>query len=209
MSNPQEPPHQPYGQGQPPPYGQAPYGQPYPPQPPRKKSKVWLWVLLGILAMILLLCAGCLTVFKSGVDKAAEESTSRSTAAPVGSEVRDGKFAFVVTKVDPPVAAVGDNEYLRKEAQGEFILVYVDVTNTAAEPQTYFGSNQKLIDDQGREFANDIEAELNVNTDLSAGINPGNKVSVIIAFDVPKGTVPAAIEFHDSMFSGGTRVALR
>ncbi|MFD5178760.1 DUF4352 domain-containing protein [Nocardia sp. NPDC058379] len=170
---------------------------------------MWLWVLLGVLAVILLGCAGCFTVLKSGVDNAAEDSAARTSVAPVGSEVRDGKFGFVVTAVDPPVASVGDNEFLKSDAQGEYILVHVDVTNTAGEPQTYFGSNQKLIDDQGREFANDTSAEINLNTDLSAGINPGNKKSVVIAFDVPKGTVPAAIEFHDSMFSNGVRVALR
>ncbi len=40
-------------------------------------------------------------------------------------------------------------------------------------------------------------------------INPGNKISVAIAFDVSPGTVPATIEFHDSMFSGGVRVAVK
>jgi hypothetical protein len=35
------------------------------------------------------------------------------------------------------------------------------------------------------------------------------KVSVVVAFDVPKGTVPVAVMLHDSMFSGGVKVALR
>ncbi|WP_435591016.1 DUF4352 domain-containing protein [Nocardia sp. bgisy118] len=64
------------------------------------------------------------------------------------------------------------------------------------------------MDDQGRLYTNDTAAELNLDKDLAAEINPGNKISVILAFDVPKGTVPAAIEFHDSAFSGGARVAL-
>ncbi|WP_309231291.1 DUF4352 domain-containing protein [Nocardia sp. SYP-A9097] len=131
------------------------------------------------------------------------------SVSPVGSEVRDGKFAFVVTAVDPPVASVGDNDIMRKTAQGEFVLVHVDITNTGDKAQTYFGENQKVIDDQGRQYSNDTSAEMAINADLMAEINPGNKVSVIIPFDVPKGTVPVSIEFHDSMFSGGARVALK
>lgn len=105
--------------------------------------------------------------------------------------------------------AVGDNQFLRKEAQGEYILIHVTVSNIGDKPRSYFGGNQQLIDDQGREFTNDVEAEINLNTQLSADINPGNKLAVIIAFDVPQGAVPAAIEFHDSAFSGGVRVALK
>ncbi|MGW0004660.1 DUF4352 domain-containing protein [Nocardia grenadensis] len=126
--------------------------------------------------------------------------------ASAGSEVRDGKFAFVVTQVDPPTKTVG-GEYLSKAAQGEFVLVHLDVTNTSDQPQSYFGSNQKLIDAQGREFANDTEAEIYLNDDVYTDINPGNKFSVTFAFDVPVGTRPATLEFHDSMFSGGVRVA--
>ncbi|VFA96619.1 Telomeric repeat-binding factor 2 [Nocardia cyriacigeorgica] len=52
-------------------------------------------------------------------------------------------------------------------------------------------------------------AEINVNDHLSTPINPGNSVDVTIVFDVPVDTVPAALELHDSMFSGGAKVALR
>jgi len=34
-------------------------------------------------------------------------------------------------------------------------------------------------------------------------------VSITLVFDVPQGTVPAAVEFHDSALSGGVRVALK
>ncbi|MGV9820905.1 DUF4352 domain-containing protein [Nocardia xishanensis] len=176
--------------------------------PPPKKRKVWPWVVGGCFAFVVLLFGGCVALLSSAADEISESTEKRTSAAPAGSEVRDGKFGFVVTRVDPPVASVGDNKFLKKDAQGEYILVYVDVTNTADKPQTYFGDNQKLVDDQGRLYTNDTAAELNLDKDLAAEINPGNKISVILAFDVPKGTVPAAIEFHDSAFSGGARVAL-
>ncbi|MFD6399671.1 DUF4352 domain-containing protein [Nocardia sp. NPDC060249] len=226
MSNPQEPPQGQPNSGNQPPYGGQPYagqpyggqpyggqpnygGQPYPPQPPEKKRKVWLWVLLAVLALILVICGGCVAVFNKAGDEINENSAKASSAAPAGSEVRDGKFAFVVTEVDPPVATVGDNEFSQQTAQGEYILVHVDVTNIGSEAQSYFGDNQKLIDTAGKEYANDTMAEVAVNSDLAVQINPGNKKSVVIAFDVPTGTQPAAIVFHDSAFSNGVRVALK
>jgi hypothetical protein len=39
-------------------------------------------------------------------------------------------------------------------------------------------------------------------------INPGNEVKGKLIFDVPKPTKLTAIELHDSMFSGGVKVAL-
>ncbi|MBV7705308.1 DUF4352 domain-containing protein [Nocardia nova] len=185
-----------------------PQHPPYYPPPP-KKRRVWPWVLGGFAACILLLFGGCAALIGGVAHEASKQEAERTTAAPRGSEVRDGKFAFVVTSLAPPVSEVGDNPYLRKQAQGEYVLVHVDVTNTGDRPQTYFGDNQKLVDDQGRLYSNDTGAEINLNKDLSTEINPGNKISVTIAFDVPKGTQAAAIEFHDSAFSGGARVAVK
>ncbi|MBP2190311.1 DUF4352 domain-containing protein [Nocardia goodfellowii] len=139
----------------------------------------------------------------------ADDTKTQSSTAPVGSEVRDGQFAFVVTAVDPPVPTVGAGEFWEKNAQGEYLLVHVTIRNIGNEARNFSGVNQILLDEQGREYTNDTMAELNLNKDLSADINPGNQVDAIIAFDVPKGSVPTAIEFHDSSFSGGARVALK
>ncbi|WP_328389951.1 DUF4352 domain-containing protein [Nocardia sp. NBC_00416] len=199
--------------------------QPYPPQqhygahPPQrpKKKTTWPWLLL---AGVLVLCGfgGCLAVVSnSASDKttsaaaAGDPAAGDSDIAAAGTPVRDGKFEFVVTKVDTGLKTVGSNPYLQKEAQGQYVLVHTTVTNTSDRPQSYFGSNQKLIDAQGREFTNDTMAEVNVNdTSVMGGdINPGNAMEVIIAFDIPAAAQPATLEFHDSMLSGGVRVALQ
>ncbi|MGV9675280.1 DUF4352 domain-containing protein [Nocardia sp. NPDC003482] len=187
-------------------YPPPPYQQQYPVPPKQRKRRVWPWI---VLALIVLMFGGCFALLGGAVHEASKVEDKRTTAAPVGSEVRDGKFAFRVTGIDPAVATVGDNPYLRKQAQGEYVLVHVDVTNVGDAAQSYFGDNQKLIDDQGKSYTNDTAAEMNVNRDITAEINPGNKLSVTIVFDLPRGTVPAAVEFHDSAFSGGARVALK
>ncbi|MFE2999079.1 DUF4352 domain-containing protein [Nocardia sp. NPDC059246] len=170
---------------------------------------MWPWVLGGFFACILLLFGGCALLIGGAAHEVAKQEEKRTTAEPVGSTVRDGKFSFVVTRIDPPVGSVGTNEFLKKGAQGEYVLVYLDITNIGDKTQTYLGENQKLVNDQGKLFSNDTAAELNLNTNVASDVNPGNKISVILAFDVPKGTVPAAVELHDSAFSGGVRVAVK
>ncbi|WP_216917908.1 DUF4352 domain-containing protein [Nocardia noduli] len=198
-----------------------PFHSTQPPQPPKRKTPVWPWILIG---GSILACGGCFGLVGVAANNSDDKSTATVTLdsapnpgvtpaapdyAPAGSAVRDGKFEFVVTRVDEPVGVVGDNPYLRSTAQGQYILVHVGVTNIGDKPQTYFGSNQTLIDDQGRKFENDTRAEINVNDHMSTAINPGNSIAVTIVFDVPAGTVPAVLELHDSMFSGGAEVALR
>ncbi|WP_336081112.1 DUF4352 domain-containing protein [Nocardia sp. SSK8] len=68
-----------------------------------------------------------------------------------------------MTAIDPPVKVVGDNPYPPKTAQGQYILVHPTVTNIGNKAQSYWANNQKLIDDQGREFENDTMAGINVN----------------------------------------------
>src|SRR6478609_8206971 len=91
---------------------------------------------------------------------AAGGSTSRGsapvlTAAPaeagIGTAVRNGKFEFVVTSVEPGTAEIGKAPISTK-AQGEFVLVNVSVTNIGNEPQPFSGTDAKAFDSQGREF---------------------------------------------------------
>jgi hypothetical protein len=128
-----------------------------------------------------------------------------AATAGTGDEVQDGSFAFTVTDVETDVQALGES-FLRTEAQGIYVLVHVTVRNVGSESQTVMGANQTLLDTQGREFAADSSAALmNVpdSESLYTPINPGNGVDGVLVFDVPEGLTPAAIELHESMFSGG------
>jgi hypothetical protein len=141
---------------------------------------------------------------------AADPAGRSAVTARMGQEVRDGSFAFVVTGVEPGVRTLGNGAW-SSTAQGEYVQVRVTVTNIGDEAQTFSDSSQKLIDAQGRQFdaatgvavmyVPDSEAFLN-------NINPGNSVNGVLVFDVPRGLAPAAVDLHDSPFSGGVSVAL-
>lgn len=138
-------------------------------------------------------------------------AATKASGPGIGDAARDGKFEFVVESVEPGVASVGD-DFLQEKAQGQFVLVEISVTNIGEEAQTMFDSEQKIIDTQGRTFEANSSAAISIegNSDVwLTDVNPGNTATGTMVFDMPKGSTPASIELHDSMFSDGVTVSLR
>ena len=144
----------------------------------------------------------------SDADPGADGGPAPDEAPPgIGSTVRDGTFEFTVTSVEPGVARVGGSA-VNKQAQGQFVLVHVTVTNTGDQAQWFFASNQTLVDTQGRQHSADESAAIYLDDYITAEINPGNSVQGTVVFDIPADAVPASVELHDSAFSGGVSVTL-
>jgi hypothetical protein len=143
---------------------------------------------------------------ESGSSEVTQEQ-SEETKAGIGTEVRDGKFAFVVNEVKCGISKVGSSTF-NAEAQGQFCKVSMTVSNIGDEPQTFFGSNQKAFDSAGREFTNDTAADL-YDSDSQTwlkDINPGNSLTGNVYFDIPKDASLEYLELHDSAFSSGVKV---
>lgn len=141
--------------------------------------------------------------------KTGEELDAEAAPPGVGDPVRDGKFEFTVTKVEPGVKEIGD-EFLSQGAQGQFVLVHLTVENIGDESQYFDGNNVTAYDAKNREFAADTEAAIyldDANSFLNE-INPGNSVQSVVVFDVPTDVKLSQLELHDSAFSGGVEVAL-
>lgn len=139
----------------------------------------------------------------------AEDVTEAESSPGLGDTVADGDFEFVVTDLEAGVERVGD-EFLNTDAQGQFVLVHLSVTNIGNDSQTFFGSNQDLVDTEGRSHSADDSAAIYLHDSdaVISGINPGNTAEVTVVFDIPTDAEPAAIELHDSAFSGGVSVDL-
>lgn len=142
-----------------------------------------------------------------------EEAAATEEAANeagIGVPVRDGKFEFVVESVQPGVASVGD-EFLNQTAQGAFTLVTLKVTNIGDQPQTFFDSNVRGFDSQGRELSADTTAGLYANPSGEGfinDINPGNSVTAVVVFDLPAGETLTKLRVQDAAFSGGATINL-
>ena len=229
-------PNQPYQPPVTPGYGPPPGYPMAAPPPVAKKGKAGL--IVGVVAGLFGLCCagGVLAAVVGGDDKskvaaegavgpaapAAQQTTAAAKAAPakkttapksipgIGDPVRDGKFEFVVTKLDCSKSKVG-SDYLNKKAQGKFCMVSVTVKNIGKEAQLFHGSSQKAMDAEGTEFSNDGTAEMYANQDSATflnEINPGNSAKGRLIYDVPKSVKLTTVELHDSPFSGGVEVRL-
>jgi hypothetical protein len=129
--------------------------------------------------------------------------------AGLGDPVRDGQFEFVVGSVDCGARAVGQG-FGRREALGQFCLVALRVENTGAEGRTFGGGQQHLFDRAGKRHDPDLAATAG-NGDgrlLSTHLNPGQRLTGTLVFDVPDPVELARVELHDGPLSGGTSVTL-
>jgi hypothetical protein len=139
---------------------------------------------------------------------APEPQPEQEQVAGIGQPARDGNFEFVVTGVEPPVRRLGES-FLEEEAQGEFIIVRVDVSNIGKDPRTLSSGSQYAYAGDARYADTLIIGLEGADRAFVENINPGNKVTnVPIVFDVPPGTQLTHLELHDSPFSGGVRVNL-
>jgi hypothetical protein len=163
------------------------------------------WIVAGALAL------GCGAGATGGGSEGGGGSGGEGDAlAKIGQPVRDGKFEFTVQGVKCGVGKVGP-ELLEEKAQGQFCLITVRVKNIGKEAQTFSDSNQKAFAADGTEYSTNTAAGLVANEDANVflkEINPGNQITGVIVFDVPKNATVTRLELHDSAFSGGVGVAL-
>ena len=186
------------------------------------KKKNWFKrhkVLTAIIAIVLIGAIGGASGTQKNSSTPASSSSSSSSnetkseaIARIGEPVRDGKFEFVVKSVTCGKNSVGTNQYLTKEAQGQFCLMDLTVKNIGDQQQTFTENAQKLLNADGMQYSSDSVASLynsnNSDTWLNQ-INPGNSVQGVIVFDIPKDQVPTSAELHDSVYSGGVKVSLQ
>ncbi|MFG1931860.1 DUF4352 domain-containing protein [Mycobacterium sp. NPDC048908] len=161
-----------------------------------------LWLALGVIAVVALLFAGCSAMIAAGSKPHAGTDTDRFrglTGVP-GSLVHDGDFEFVVTGTPTDWRGA-------PRPRGEWLVATTTVRNIDDESQEFVINNQKLIDSDGHAYAADVAAAVAMNaTSMVITVDPGANITVRLPFDVPEGTLPAAVELHDSVFSDGVQV---
>lgn len=190
--------------------------------PVRSAKPVSNRVKIGIAAGIAVVAVGFISLLGDGDSTKAESSSTRAAeasasesserkpssapktgqVAAAGSAVRDGKFEFQVLGVERGATSI-DDAFGPEIAKGEFFTVRVRVTNVGDDARNFSATNQKLII-KGNEY----EATSFMDNGWMEDINPGLGIDTQVTFDIPPGAVPEAIEFHDSLFSGGVLVAL-
>jgi eukaryotic-like serine/threonine-protein kinase len=168
---------------------------------PRPRRR-WVRRLLVAAAVLVLLLAAA---------NAIGDAARRADPGPagLGDPVRDGQFQFVVRSVDCGARSVGQG-FGRQQALGQFCLVALQVENTGSEGRTFGGGQQHLFDLAGRRHDPDLAATARHGGGrlLSTHLNPGQRLSGTLVYDVPERVEPARVELHDAPFSRGASVML-
>lgn len=137
-----------------------------------------------------------------------EEATESEAATPLpGAGAADGPLTFSVVGVESGTTITdSENEFLTKDAQGEFIVVRLTVQNTSPDPGQFLGTFQKL-NAGGQVYSIDDEATFYVGGGFIE-LPPGAQADIGLAYDVPPGTVPESIELHADPISPGVVLPL-
>jgi len=155
-------------------------------------KKILKW---GIIAFIVIAVIGAV----SGGGKSTTSTTSNTgsgntaktveTVAKINDTVTDKDLAFTVTGVT--TAKSLGSSYTKKDAQGTFYVVTLNIKNVGKETATIDSSMLKITDSQGRKFDRSIEGQ--TAKGLSQGkvdmflqqVQPGLSVNGDIVFDLP------------------------
>jgi hypothetical protein len=169
---------------------------------PRPRKRRWytrkrLLIPLGLLACVVLLS-----------DRGQGTAPPR-TGPQLGQPVRDGNLEFVVSQVRCGVSEVGGG-LAKRTADGQYCLADVQVTNVKNDARTLYEPFQKLVDSAGHKHSADITMRVVFRDQtLWDTVEPGQRVSGTMVFDIPLDATAQSLELHDGIASGGVTVRLR
>ena len=147
------------------------------------------------------------TTTEEETSTSADATASESATPPPGAGAVDGPLEFTVTDVESGTTITDPtNEFLTKDAQGEFITVHLTVRNTSPDPGQFLGTLQKL-NAGGQVYSIDDEATFYVGGGF-VDLPPDAQVDIGLAFDVPPGTAPESVELHADPMSPGVVLPL-
>ena len=180
----------------------------------KKKIIIGAVVVFGLLIIIGVAGSGSKsnTTNSSQANDSNKNQSKATAVAKINEPARDGKFEFTVKSVSCGKTAIGPNEYMTKNAQGQFCEVSLSVKNIGNEAQQFYSQDQFLYNASDQKFSADGQATMYTSPNGDAWINqinPGNSMEGILVFDLPKDQTPVLAELHDSPYSGGVRINLQ
>ena len=142
-------------------------------------------------------------------ETSAEPSTAEPpTPPPTGAEGSDGDYTFSVAGTDTGDTITSTfSDAVQTTADGVFYVVYVNVSNTGAEPVTFVAPFQQLLA-AGQTFVLDDQATAFLGGTV-ADVAPGVTVETPLVFDVPIGTTPDSITLRANPSTAGVQLPLQ
>ncbi len=119
--------------------------------------------------------------------------------------VRDGVFQFTADGMRCGVHEIGTADDYQSPT-GQFCVVTLTVKNVGKQPAIFADAIQKAYAPGGAWFISDSVAGFYANPDPTVylnDINPGNKVQVIVVYDIPPAGHIVRLEVHENPTTRG------
>lgn len=142
-------------------------------------------------------------------EESTEDAAADAADAPqVGDVVTVGDFEVTVTGTEDGLPRIGDDMF-GEDAQGQFVKVFLTVQNTGDKAEYFLDSEQKLVDEQGRQHSTSSSSWLLDEESLwLTEINPGNTVEGVLLYDIPADATPVTVELRGGLFGKVVKVEL-
>ncbi len=126
------------------------------------------------------------TETESQETKPKQPETPKEIIYSMNQNIKVDDLIYKVTKVET-FTEMGSSMF-KKETNGKFIKVYLDITNNAKETQQIFTPRFKIIDNQDRKYDRLAEDMMYISDYLELGkqLQPGLTSSGAIVFELPK-----------------------
>ncbi|MFC4008583.1 DUF4190 domain-containing protein [Nonomuraea purpurea] len=149
----------------------------------------------------------------SAAPEAADPSPSKSQARKpiaLGAVAKEPPFTLKILSVsrEQTVSSSIDSH----KAQGSYAVVKVLVKNTGNSPAAFPGTDAGILDSDAKQYKIDSGATISQNLETDQGlydeINPGQKVTRVLVFDLPKKSAPVVIAMVGAEGSDGSLMYL-
>jgi len=178
-------------------------------------KKILKW---GVIAFVVIMIIGAISGGGKNTSTTNNSGTTKSdikkeeTVAKINDTVTDKDLAFTATSVS--TAKSLGNSYTKKDAQGTFYIVTLNIKNVGKETATIDSSMLKITDSQGRKFDRSIEGQ--TAKGLSQGkvdmflqqVQPGLSVTGDIVFDLPDDATDLKLLVKGGLFGTEKQISL-
>lgn len=162
-----------------------------------------LYVGLGALAMVSMGQSSCETEDASVKKGKNGGGSAVEATAQVGDKLSLKGTTYEVTRVET-ASEIGDS-ITQEKANGEFVLIEVELTNEETEPSTILSENLVLIGGNDSRYTTSDDALFAVDDALFFDeIQPGNTEAGTLVYDLPPNAVKGAILQVEDLFSDST-----
>jgi hypothetical protein len=169
-----------------------------------KAQRPWYKKKRFILSIALVLLVVAIAAGSGGSKSGGSSSGGAGTSGVVGQSLSNAGTTYKVTRVAES-ATLGDPQIGGARADGTFVVVSLDLTNTKSETKTFSDGSAKIVTAGGKEYSTSSDATLAIGDQslLLKDIQPDLTTHGKLVFDVPPSKLSGSTLVIQDLFGNG------